>query len=67
MAILDQDLGDLHGVQRTIGGAVPKAFARRGTRARVDAIALRSRRFVAVSSVAETATVGFSVLIIMNF
>jgi hypothetical protein len=28
MAVLDQELGDLHRVQRAIGGAVAKAFAK---------------------------------------
>jgi NAD(P)-dependent dehydrogenase (short-subunit alcohol dehydrogenase family) len=28
MAVLDQELGDLHDVPRAIGGAVAKAFAR---------------------------------------
>jgi hypothetical protein len=32
MAVLDQDLRDLHAVQRAIGGAVAKAFARKGAR-----------------------------------
>jgi hypothetical protein len=32
MAVLDQDLGDLHRVQRAIGGAVTRAFAREGAR-----------------------------------
>ena len=58
MAVLDQDLGDLHRVQRAIGGAVAKAFAREGARvflsgrngAPVEAV-------IAVGGVAETATV----------
>jgi hypothetical protein len=32
MAVLDQDLGDLHRVQRAIGGVVAKAFARERSR-----------------------------------
>jgi hypothetical protein len=32
MAVLDQKFGDLHRVQRAIGGALAKAFAREGTR-----------------------------------
>jgi 3-oxoacyl-[acyl-carrier protein] reductase len=57
MAVLDQDLGDLHHVQRAIGGAVAKAFAREGARvflsgrngAPVEAV-------IAVGGVADTAT-----------
>jgi hypothetical protein len=30
---LDQDLGNLHRVQRAVGGAVAKPFAREGTSA----------------------------------
>ena len=30
---LDQDFGNLHRVQRAVGGAVAKAFAREGARA----------------------------------
>ena len=33
VAVLGQDLGDLHRVQSAIGGAVAKAFGREGTRA----------------------------------
>ncbi|MGH6901882.1 MAG: hypothetical protein ACREIR_04015 [Geminicoccaceae bacterium] len=58
MAVLDRELGDRPRVQRAIGGAVAKAFAREGARvflsgrngAPVEAV-------IAVGGIAETATV----------
>ena len=52
MAVLDQEFGDLHRVQRAKGGAVAKAFAREGARVLLERTQWRS---TTVDALDETA------------